>query len=880
MKAYLPNDIQKRIVLVYTNSESARDCLAKDSVSSLNIHVHKDHTFYIDNSAFSKEYKSLTNKVEKENLERQWNTASSTLSDIVECVAHFPTTSTKSFDLIIKERGKLKAILHDVRMKIKNLQSLQEQIDAAQEQMKKGVDQQNQFSNFHQTHQITETVLVDVPYHSTLCDSCNHVCHSHCQLNEIKQKGSNGFIGCAAFAGSSCRICPGRCLYSTHYHARKAVVTRTKYITDIMQDVKSKYDAAIGTTKAAQLDFSTAASAKTSVDAAIKLEIQKLHNSCKEIMSRCSGFNLVNELYVMIAQMEKEAGFLTNFTARAEADKNISTIKKIAEELSNVYVKQQSEEAEKPAASVSSKTPPLTPTKPPAAPVDDNNDGSFYFHDSVPEIIRPDVYDQLVDIIGMRDVKESINNLIISAQVEVQKAKVFNRPIHHAGFGHFIFKGNPGTGKSMIADLLPLILEDIKKFLGKHSSIDKSKNDSSSSKKPASSAQPPTPPGMPDPKVPLDLYRTSRKSLQDSVTQNLQLLKSELRKLPPEVIRAAATLSPQGTDTVGVGATVTYLVNKVEQDIDSLRAALEADSANFTNTATQLDAMISTLQSQIPPPPPTVSSNTNSPNAVQPLIVHKTTGAKLLQLGKDEFKDILATLTANGVLFIDEAYQLRPDRDQRGAAITDLIMDAMEVHARTFSVIIAGYEDEIDKFLSFNRGLSGRFPQSNIFLFRNYSEEELKVLYKYFAEKANYVLESELSLSIWSKRNAKGASLPSFANGRLVREAVRDAINRHTSRLMSVRNLRAYFLKNGLKLSFSDVLGGCSLSQLKGGYMPIQQLDQYVGAAQAKARMMEVLTSIVSGILSEISGGKVMDISYHQCFYGNPGTGKVCRLIK
>jgi hypothetical protein len=155
------------------------------------------------------------------------------------------------------------------------------------------------------------------------------------------------------------------------------------------------------------------------------------------------------------------------------------------------------------------------------------------------------------------------------------------------------------------------------------------------------------------------------------------------------------------------------------------------------------------------------------------------------------------------------------------------------------------------------------------------SEEELKVLYKYFAEKEHYVLESELSLSIWSKRNAKAASLPSFANGRLVREAVRDAINRHTSRLMSVRNLRAYFLKNGLKLSFSDVLGGCSLSQLKGGYVPIQQLDQYVGAAQAKARMMEVLTSIVSGFLSEISGGKVMDISYHQCFYGNPGTGKV-----
>ena len=91
--------------------------------------------------------------------------------------------------------------------------------------------------------------LVDMSYHSTLCSTCEKVCHHKCGLNEISTagqstsavqlilpqqakraalvadivcyaSGSSEFGKCACFnSGSSCVQCG--CGVSTHYHARK-----------------------------------------------------------------------------------------------------------------------------------------------------------------------------------------------------------------------------------------------------------------------------------------------------------------------------------------------------------------------------------------------------------------------------------------------------------------------------------------------------------------------------------------------------------------------------------------------------------------------------------------------------------------------------------
>ena len=65
-----------------------------------------------------------------------------------------------------------------------------------------------------------------------------------------------------------------------------------------------------------------------------------------------------------------------------------------------------------------------------------------------------------------------------------------------------------------------------------------------------------------------------------------------------------------------------------------------------------------------------------------------------------------------GILFIDEAYALMQggENDYGKEAITELVAD-IENYRSDLCVIIAGYSDEMDRFLQVNQGLNSRFPR-------------------------------------------------------------------------------------------------------------------------------------------------------------------------
>ena len=45
------------------------------------------------------------------------------------------------------------------------------------------------YKDFVQTSTVEETQIVDAPYHSTLCNVCQTVCHDHCNLEELSDAG-------------------------------------------------------------------------------------------------------------------------------------------------------------------------------------------------------------------------------------------------------------------------------------------------------------------------------------------------------------------------------------------------------------------------------------------------------------------------------------------------------------------------------------------------------------------------------------------------------------------------------------------------------------------------------------------------------------------
>lgn len=101
--------------------------------------------------------------------------------------------------------------------------------------------------------------------------------------------------------------------------------------------------------------------------------------------------------------------------------------------------------------------------------------------------------------------------------------------------------------------------------------------------------------------------------------------------------------------------------------------------------------------------------------------------------------------TLEGVLFIDEAYQLTisgNEQDFYGSECISEIVNFLDKHIGMSIVIVAGYEEEMEtKFFPMNQGLSRRFP----FVYRlgDYSAQELTVILLRFLEQRKVVVPRE-----------------------------------------------------------------------------------------------------------------------------------------
>ena len=74
----------------------------------------------------------------------------------------------------------------------------------------------------------------------------------------------------------------------------------------------------------------------------------------------------------------------------------------------------------------------------------------------------------------------------------------------------------------------------------------------------------------------------------------------------------------------------------------------------------------------------------------------------------------------DGVLFIDEAYQISDQREGFGNEAISTLLARMENDRARLVVIVAGYPDRMKDFLDANEGLRSRFPEPNIIEFEDY----------------------------------------------------------------------------------------------------------------------------------------------------------------
>lgn len=139
-----------------------------------------------------------------------------------------------------------------------------------------------------------------------------------------------------------------------------------------------------------------------------------------------------------------------------------------------------------------------------------------------------------------------------------------------------------------------------------------------------------------------------------------------------------------------------------------------------------------------------------------------------------------------GVLFIDEAYTLvKEQSNDFGQEAIDTLLKAMEDNRRNLIVIVAGYTNEMNKFIESNPGLKSRF--NKYIEFPDYSLCELEQIFTNMCKQYDYILTEDAIEIMHNKFETIVLNkTKNFANAREVRNYFENVITRQASRVSNL----------------------------------------------------------------------------------------------
>ncbi len=237
-----------------------------------------------------------------------------------------------------------------------------------------------------------------------------------------------------------------------------------------------------------------------------------------------------------------------------------------------------------------------------------------------------------------------------------------------------------------------------------------------------------------------------------------------------------------------------------------------------------------------------------------------------------------------GVLFIDEAYALCQDtRDMYGLEAVNTLVAEIENHRQGLMVILAGYSEDMDRFLEQNQGLSSRFPHR--LEFEDYTQEEMEQIFLNMLAGSGRRLsdgcEPLVKEYINQNRSKKG-----FGNARGIRNLHQQLIEAQSLRLSREMEQNGALSPNAYEIIMRedlDSLTDGSSAGKKSLQDWLYELEHMTGLESVKEKVKRKSNAILAQRkMEELHLGSPDDIgTMHMVFRGNAGTGKttVARIL-
>ena len=153
--------------------------------------------------------------------------------------------------------------------------------------------------------------------------------------------------------------------------------------------------------------------------------------------------------------------------------------------------------------------------------------------------------------------------------------------------------------------------------------------------------------------------------------------------------------------------------------------------------------------------------------------------------------DSIIDKALDGVLFIDEAYSLVPEGgngNDYGQEAISTLLKRMEDNRDRLVVIIAGYKDEMQRFIDSNPGLQSRF--NRYIDFPDYTGLELADIFKMYMKKNQYTLAPDAEEYLKERfEYAVAHKTRNFGNARYARNVFEKSIQQQANRLADQTNL-------------------------------------------------------------------------------------------